>query len=277
LFNAAAPGYFRAMEIPLIEGRDFTDADTRGSNPVVIINQNVARRWWPRESPVGKQIRYGKAEERGLVYEIVGVVGDVRQMGLDADLEPEIFMPAAQSSVSGQVLMVRAASDPAGLAAAAEREILALDKEASVRAQTMTQSIAETLARRKFSTLLLAIFGGAALLLALIGVYGVTAYSVSQRTHEIGIRKALGAQAGDVLFMVVRQGLLLTLAGVVIGLAGAFALTRWMESLLFGVHPADPLTFAVVPVLVAGVAILAAYLPARRAAKVDPMIALRYE
>jgi putative ABC transport system permease protein len=141
----------------------------------------------------------------------------------------------------------------------------------------MTQFIAETLARRKFSTLLLAIFGGAALLLALIGVYGVTAYGVSQRTHEIGIRKALGAQPGDVLFMVVRQGLLLTLAGIVIGLAGAFAVTRLMQSLLFGVRAADPLTFAVVPILVAAVAILAAYLPARRASKVDPMIALRYE
>jgi putative ABC transport system permease protein len=277
LFNSAAPGYFRAMEIPLIEGRDFTDSDTRGSTPVVIINQNVARRWWPRESPLGKQIRYGKAEERGLVYEIVGVVGDVKQMGLDEEQEPEIFMPAAQSSLGGQVLMVRASSDPAGLAAAAEREILAIDKDASVRVQTMTQLIAETLARRKFSTLLLAIFGCAALLLALIGVYGVTAYGVSQRTHEIGIRKALGAQPGDVLFMVVRQGLLLTLAGIVIGLAGAFAVTRLMQSLLFGVRATDPLTFAVVPVLVAAVAILAAYLPARRASKVDPMIALRYE
>ena len=277
LFNAAAPGYFRAMEIPLIEGRDFTDSDVRGSKPVVIINQNVARRWWPHESPLGKQIRYGKAEEHGLLYEIVGVVGNVKQMGLDEEQAPEIFMPTAQSSLGGQVLMVRAASDPAGLAAAAVREMLAIDKDASVRVQTMTQSIAETLARRKFSTLLLAIFGGAALLLALIGVYGVTAYGVSQRTHEIGIRKALGAQASDVLYMVVRQGLLLTLAGVVIGLVGALAVTRLMQSLLFGVRPADPLTFAVVPILVAAVASLAAYVPARRAAKVDPMIALRYE
>jgi putative ABC transport system permease protein len=277
LFNVAAPGYFRAMEIPLIEGRDFTDADTKGSTAVIIINQSLARLWWPRSSPLGKQIRYGKAEERGQAYEIVGVVGDVKQMGLDEEQMPEIFMPAAQSSNAAQVLMVRAFADPSGLASAAEREILAIDKEASVRVQTMNQFIAETLARRKFSTLLLAIFGGAALLLALIGVYGVTAYGVSQRTHEIGIRKALGAQASDVLFMVVRQGLLLTLAGIGIGLAGAFAVTRLMQSLLFGVRAVDPLTFAVVPVLVAGVAILAAYLPARRAAKVDPMIALRYE
>jgi putative ABC transport system permease protein len=277
LFNVAAPGYFRAMEIPLIEGREFTDSDSRGSTPVVIVNQNIARRWWPRESPLGKQIRYGKAEERGPAYEIVGVVGDVKQMGLDEEQEPEMFMPAAQSSNAAHVLMVRASSDPAGLATAAEREILAIDKDASVRVQTMTQFIAETLARRKFSTLLLAIFGGAALLLALIGVYGVTAYGVSQRTHEIGIRKALGAQPADVLFMVVRQGLLLTVAGIAIGLAGALAATRLMQSLLFGVRAADPLTFAVVPILVAGVASLAAYLPARRASKVDPMIALRYE
>src|SRR5579862_406619 len=272
LFNVAAPGYFRAMEIPLVEGRDFTDSDGKGSTPVVIINQNIARRWWPHESPLGKQIRYGKAEERGQAYEIVGVVGDVKQMGLDEDQEPEMFMAAAQSSNAAQVLMVRAAADPTGLAAAAEREIHAIDKDVTVRVQTMPQFIAETLARRKFSTLLLTIFGGAALLLALIGVYGVTAYGVSQRTHEIGIRKALGAQAGDVLFMVVQQGLRLTLAGVAIGLAGAFAVTRLMESLLFGVRPADPLTFAVVPILVAAVAILAAYLPARRASKVDPMI-----
>jgi putative ABC transport system permease protein len=277
LFNIAAPGYFRAMEIPLIEGRDFRDSDARGSTPVAIINQNIAHRWWPRESPLGKQIRYGKAEERGPVYEIVGVVGDVKQMGLDEEQAPEIFLPAAQSASGVGVLMVRASSDPAGLVAAAEQQILALDKDVPVQVQTMTQFIAETLARRKFSTMLLAIFGGAALLLALVGIYGVTAYTVSQRTHEIGIRKALGAQQSDVLFMVVRQGLLLTLAGIGIGLAGALAVTRLLESLLFGVRPADPLTFALMPVLVGSVALLAAYLPARRASRVDPMIALRYE
>ena len=278
LFNVAFPGYFRMMGIPLLEGREFNEADSANSPPVIIINQSFARRWWPNQSALGKRIKQGFPEDDSPYREIVGVVGDVKQEGLDGGQMPEVFFSAHQEPANSMVLMVRTEAEPMALAVAAVKEIHALDRDLPVaRVQPMTQYLAESLARRRFTTLLLAIFGALALLLAAVGVYGVMAYGVAQRTHEFGLRMALGAQKGQVLKLVLGRGLRLALFGVVIGLAASAALTRLMASQLFGVTPQDPLTFACVSLLLSGVALLACYLPARRAMRVEPMTALRYE
>ncbi len=278
VFNAAEPDYFRTMEIPLIEGRSFKATDTAQSPPVIIINQSMARRWWPNESPLGKRIKQGFPQSPTPYREIVGVVGDVKQEGPDAQQLTEIFLPPTQNPDNAMTLVVRTSSDPLSLAATVEEQIHALDSNLPVaRVQPMTQYFSEALARRRFSTLLLGIFGALALVLAAVGIYGVMAYSVAQRTHEIGIRVALGAQRGGIIMLVVGQGLRFALLGVAIGLTAAFVLTRWMASLLFGVTATDPATFAAVAAVLTSVALPACYVPARRAMKVDPMVALRYE
>jgi putative ABC transport system permease protein len=278
VFNIADPEYFRTMEVPLIAGRYFNKSDNAQAPPVIIINQTLARHLWPNESALGKRIKQGWPQSNTPYREIVGVVGDLKQGGLDAEQLPEVFLPAAQDPEGTMTVVVRTAMEPMALARAVEAEIHAVDPDQPLaHVQPMTQYLAESLARRRFSTLLLGAFGGLALLLAAAGIYSVMAYSVAQRTHEFGVRMALGARRRDVLVMVIRHGLALALIGVAIGAVAAFGLTQLMSSQLFGVTERDPVTFVGVTVLLCAVALAACYLPARRATKIDPMVALRYE
>ena len=246
----------------------------------MIVNETYAKRHFPNENPIGKHVKPGISVTDDPVWrEIVGVVKDVKHnQSLSRDYEPEYYMPHAQIPLGSMSLVLRASNDPRGLAGAIQREVQALDKDIPVyRIKTLEQYLGVAVAQPKFNALLLALFAGLALLLTAIGLYGVMAYSVIQRTQEIGIRIALGAQTGNVLKMVLRQGLKLTAIGLALGLAAAYALTRYMQSMLFGVKATDPATFAAIALLLIAVAIVACWIPARRATKVDPMVALRSE
>jgi putative ABC transport system permease protein len=275
-FYLATPDYFRTLQIPVTAGREFTDRDTDQAPPAIIINETMARLYFLGESPVGKRIRM-VADEKFL-REIVGVVGDTRP-SLEAPAGAQMYIPYAQDATwSSMTLVVRTGGDPADLASSARGVIQSLDKTLPVyNVKTMNDVFASSIARRRSSTLLVSAFALVALLLALVGIYGVTAYHVSQRTHEIGVRMALGAQRRDVIKLILGQSLRLTLGGLAVGLVSALALTRVMSGLLYDVKPNDPLTFAAGALLLAAVATLACYIPARRATKVDPLIALRYE
>jgi predicted permease len=271
------PAYFRTMGIPLLAGRDFTDQETSNSAHVVIINETMARTFWPHESPLGKRLTM-KDWGPPLTGQIVGVVGDVKPDGLDATVRPMIYWPYFQFPQNFNTFVVRAAGIPPGLVSALKSAIWTVDKRQPIaRIQTMDAILAESLSRRRLYMILLGVFAGAALLLAAVGIYGVVSYSVSRRTHELGIRLALGAQRSDVLRMVLGQGTKLALWGVGIGVPAALGLARLMTSFLFGVSATDPLTFAGVAFGLTSIALLASYIPARRAMKVDPMDALRYE
>jgi putative ABC transport system permease protein len=275
VWSSVTPDYFRAMSIPLLKGRFFRDQDNPSANPVAMISKSLARRLLPNEDPVGKRISVEGV--KGPV-DVVGVVGDVHQLGLTTETTSEVYLPFSQVSIWLMCFAVRTSSDPMSLAKAAQREIWAVDKDQAVGyVMPMSQLASESLAPERVVTLLLVAFAAVALTLAAVGIYGVMAYSSAQRTHEIGIRVALGARSADVMRLVVGQGVVLVLAGVGIGLAGSFGLMRFLSSLLYGVRPSDPVTFIIVSVALAGVALLASYIPARRAAKVDPMVALRYE
>jgi putative ABC transport system permease protein len=272
-YAVVSPDYFRTMAIPLMSGRAFTERDTRDAAQVAIINDNFARRYFPNVDPLGKKIIVGR-----MTREIVGVVGSIRHES-PADEEAEkLYAPHAQNSWGTVMLIVRAAGDPNKLVAAASKAVWDGDPEAAVSTiATMDQALSEVVSRPRFNTLLLSVFSILALILASVGLYGVMSYAVAEHTREIGIRLALGAQASDVLKLIVGQGLVLALVGVVVGVAGAFGLTRLMAKLLFGVTPTDPTTFVGVSALLIVVSLLACYVPARRATRVDPMVALRYE
>ncbi len=275
-YHPISPNYFEAMGITLLRGRALADSDSENSAQVIVINETLARQLFAEEDPIGKRVRFGPPDNPWV--EIVGIVNDVKHNGLDAEASLETYVPFPQQPTQLLTLMLRSSIDTASLAAAVRSEALALDGDLPVfDVRNMEKFIGESVASQRFSMSLTALFAMLALALASVGIYGVMAYSVTQRAHEIGIRMALGAKTSDVLRLVVRQGLMLTLAGVGAGLAGAFVLTRWMTNMLFEVSATDTLTFVVVSLLLAAVAVLACYVPARRAARVDPVIALRYE
>lgn len=270
--------YFRTLGIQLRSGRSFTDQDREDTPPVVVINEQMQRRFWPNGDAIGKRISWGGWGNSWLT--IVGIVSDVKVSSLETETEPAIYMPIFQIPRAREnvIYVVRSTADAGSVAASLRREIRAVDTELPVYdIRTMNQVIADSVSQRRFSMLLLAVFATAAILLAAIGLYGVMSYSVAQRTREIGMRMALGARTIDVLKLVLKNGMTLTLIGIVVGLAAAFALTRLMASLLFGVHASDPATFSVVAIVLSGVAFFACYIPARRATKVDPLVALRHE
>jgi putative ABC transport system permease protein len=271
------PGYLRTMQIPLLKGREFSERDSADAPRVIVINQTMANTFWPGEDPVGKRVTM-KDWGPPLTGEIVGVIGDVKPNGPEVSVGSMIYWPYPQFPGLFNHLVVRTAGDPFGVVAGIKAQVRSVNPEQPVsEIRTMEQVLGESLARRKFSLILTGIFAGVALVLAAVGVAGVMAFMVAQRTREMGIRMALGAQMGDVFGLVLAQGLRLTALGVGIGLAGALSVTRALSSMLFGVAPGDPLTFALVTVLLIGVALVACYVPARAATRVDPMVALRYE
>lgn len=292
-----SPDYFKAMNIPLLKGRYFNEQDNRdhlkgkdmgkmdevqqfiaGLN-AIIVDQAFASRYWPGEDAIGKRIKLGGPGADNPTATVIGIVGRVKMEGLSTDSNRvQGYFPFAQIPQRSMTVVIKAKNDPNQIIGAARKEVLNMDSNQPIYAiKTMEEIRSESVAPEKLNLTLLGLFSGIALILALVGIYGVMSYSVTQRTHEIGIRMALGARGGDVLKMIIGQGMKLALVGVVIGLVGAFALTRLMEQLLFEVKPTDPLTFGAIALLLAVVAFLACWLPARRATKVDPMVALRYE
>ena len=274
MFSSITGDYFRALQIPLLSGRTFELRDNADAPKVVIINETIAKRHFgsPAEA-IGKRLSIWRDEK--FMREIVGVVGDTKTGSLTGEGGAQIYVPNAQARENFMGLVIRTAGDPAAFATTLRREVQALDKDQPIyNVRTMDDVVMNSLGTRRVSMQLFAVFACAALLLAAIGIYGVMAYSVTQRTQEIGIRMALGAQRWNVLALVIRQGMILTVIGVVVGLAGAFALTRLIANLLFGVAATDPLTFVAIPLLLLFVALVACYLPARRAARLDPTIAL---
>ena len=275
------PDYFAAMGMKLVKGRSFSRYDTDDAPGVVIINESLAARFFPGEEPIGK--RLGLSGNPRDWREIIGVVGDIRNYGVDADVKPEVYVPFLQNApgylsgvASAMNVIVRSTSDPSSLASTLREQVQALDKDQPVsEIRTMEWYLADSMAQRRFNMLLLGLFAGLALLLAAVGIYGVIAYTVTQRTHEMGIRIALGARGGDILGLVFASAMVTTLTGIVIGLAAAFALTRLLKSLLYQVAATDPFVFATIPVLLLIVAAIATYIPARRAMKVNPITALR--
>jgi putative ABC transport system permease protein len=274
-----SPGYFDTMSIPLLKGRQLTDQDTDDSPNVVVVSEAMARRYWPGEEAVGKRIAIGRIKSQEDWVQVVGVVKDVRQFELNSDPKPQMYLTHRQYGFfDAQDLVVKTDVDPASMASAVRKAVAEIDKDQPVsNIRTMETIMADSIARQRFSMLLLAIFASVALVLAAVGTYGVMSYSVAQRTHEIGIRMALGAQTGTVLKLAVGYGFKLVVIGITIGLIAALALTRVMATLLFGVTATDPMTFTLISLLLVAVTAIASYIPARRATRVNPIIALRYE
>jgi putative ABC transport system permease protein len=276
-YRVCTPDYFATMQIPILKGRAFTDQDKAGAQPVVIVNETLARTYWPNQDAIGKRIRFDGPLDRVPWMEVVGVAKDVRHE-LTIEVTPEFYLPVAQDAWRSGVLVARTTVDPASLAGSMRQEVWAIDKDQPVfDVRTMQEVRSISVGLQKFNSLMIGIFAVVALLLASIGIYGVMSFAVTQRTQEIGIRMALGARAPDVLKLVVVNGMRLAVLGLAIGLIASFALTRFISTLLFGVAPTDPLTFSVVSLCLLAAAFLACYLPARRATKVDPLVALRYE
>ncbi|HKP03417.1 MAG TPA: ABC transporter permease [Chthoniobacterales bacterium] len=277
IFRTVGPNYFSTMGIPLVRGRDFTDQDTLDTTLGVVISEKTAKRYWPDEDPIGKRLKPGSTAGSSPWRTVIGVVKDVRQNDFIAEPKMQMYFNFRQvRSLVANALVVRTAVDPLSLATSVRNSVWAVDKDQPVsNMDSMETIVAGAVARQRFSMLLLAIFAGVALILAAVGIYGVMSYSVAQQTREIGIRMALGAQRSDVLKMTVKQGLKLVGLGLIIGLLAAFVLTRVMATLLFGISATDPLTFISISLVLLAVALLASYLPALRATRVDPMIALR--
>ncbi len=276
-YITATADYFRAMNVPVREGRTFAPTDSEEARTVAVVNETMARRYWPGESAVGRRFTV-EWDEQPTTIEIVGVVGDVRHRGLDAEPRPEFFLPHAQDSSGSMIYVVRTNIDPQTLLPSVKGAVWAVNKDIAFdRAVTMGQLMTKSLGERRFTLLLLGSFALLSLALAGVGIYGLISFSTSQRTHEIGVRLALGAAERDIFKLIIGQGMILTLAGVGLGVVVALAATRFISGLLFGVSALDPATYAAVALMLSAVALLACYVPARRAMKVDPMVALRYE
>jgi putative ABC transport system permease protein len=277
-YEVITPHYFRAMGIPLSKGRDFTNDDKEDTTPVVIISETMARRIFaPGVDPLGRRIKLDPSDPEGPWQTIVGVVGDARYRAL-SDMRMDVYVPYLQSSAPVRYIVVRTISDPTMFTAILRRQIAELDpNQALTSVMTMDQLVSRSLARPRFNTLLLGFFAALATVLAGIGIYGIVSYTVTERTHELGIRIALGAINRDVLKLVIGQIMKLVLLGFVVGLTASFVLTRMVSSLLYGVTATDPLTFVAISLLLSAIAFLACLIPALRATRVDPMIALRHE
>jgi putative ABC transport system permease protein len=279
--DAVTPTYFSAMGIPLISGRFFDERDVGGENAnrVGIINNTFAERFFPGEDPLGKRYVYGDPGDDNRWITIVGVVGDMRRTGFDAAVRPETFLPHTQAPATGMTVVARAREgDATSLISLIRGAALDLDPTQAVYEQkTMEQVLGDMTSKRRFNMILFGIFAAIALILAAVGIYGVISYTVAQRTHEIGVRIALGASGGDVVKLILKQGLLLAAVGVAIGVGAGLLLTRLMESLLYGISATDPLTFVAVSAVLLLIALVSCLIPARRATRTDPMVALRYE
>jgi putative ABC transport system permease protein len=276
-YRVCTPDYFQTMGISILRGHGFTDADRSGAKPVVIVNQTLARKYWPNAEAIGKRMRFTGPLDKNPWMEVIGVVQDVKHE-LNLPVTADYYLPHAQDPWNAMVLVARTTVDPGSMAAPITQQVWAIDRDQPVfDVKTMQEVRAISVTLYSFGSVMMAIFAGVALLLAAIGIYGVMAFAVTQRTQEIGIRMALGARSLDVLKLVVRNGMTMAVFGVVAGLAGALALTRVLASLLFGVSPTDLVTFSLVTLGLLGVALVACYIPARRATKVDPLVALRYE
>jgi putative ABC transport system permease protein len=278
-YASVSEGYFRSLGIPLLRGRLFDDRDAMDAPHVALISQSLVREKWPNEDPIGRTIEFGNMDGDPRLLTVIGVVGDVRERSLEKPARPTIYVnyrqrPQATYRFSA---VVRTMGDPASVIASAQKIVLDLDPDVPPSTSSFSSIFAASTSARRFNLVLIGIFAGTALLLAVAGIYGVLAYSVARRTREMGVRMALGASAGNVLTLILRQAMLTAAVGVVLGLAASFILMRFLQSMLFEVGAADPLTFVAVAVLLLGVALLASYLPARRATKVDPIVALRYE
>jgi putative ABC transport system permease protein len=276
--TVVTPGYFQTMGIPLLYGRDFTDTDAKGAALVTIIDERLARKYWPNEVPVGKRVRFGPPEDNEPWHTIIGVVSAVRHQRMQEDTAESVYLPHLQIPTSGMALVVHTTSDAGGVVPAIRAVVSGLDPDIPVNeVAPMEQVIAESIWQPRLYAALFAVFAAGALILAVIGIYGVMAYLVVTRTHEIGVRMALGATARDVFKFIVGRGMKLTVIGVLLGVGGAYGLTRLMRGLLFNTSTTDPLVFVLISLLLTLVAFLACYIPARRATKVDPLVALRYE
>jgi putative ABC transport system permease protein len=277
IFRAIGPGYFSTMGIPMVGGRDFTDQDNADSKDVVVISEKTAQHFWPGQDPIGKRLKPGSSTSKSEWREVIGIVKDVRQNDLIAPPKMQMYLTYRQlKDIAANALVVRTTVEPMSLAGSVRNAIWSVDKDQTVaKIDTMDHIVAEAVARQRFSMVLLGVFAALALLLASVGIYGVMSYSVAQRTREIGIRMALGARRADVLQMTVWQGLKLVGAGMVLGLAAAFLLTRVMATLLYGISATDPITFIGISLVLLAVAVLASYIPALRATRVDPITALR--
>jgi putative ABC transport system permease protein len=277
-YRLATAGYFAAMRIPLLRGRLFDSTDQPNSPNAAVVSYSLAKKYWPNSDPIGQRIQFGNMDGDLRLLHVVGVVGDVHDYGVDQAVNPTVYGNAFQRLPrSTMTVIARAQAEPAALVPSMRETVRSLNPQLPLNFQTLDQVFSSSLDQRRFSLVIFAVFGTAALLLAAMGLYGVTSYAVAQRTQEIGLRMALGAQMGDVLKLILRNGMSLVLVGAVVGLAGAFAATRVMSSLLFEVAPTDLVTFVIVPAILILVALLACFIPARRATKVDPLVALRYE
>jgi putative ABC transport system permease protein len=280
LIRAVTPDYFQAMRIPLKVGRLINEQDTRGRAGVILINEAMARRYWPAENPIGQRLKLGFSldDDEPTSWEIVGVMGDVKHTAIDAPAQPEMWTPYDQQTWRGLTLAIRSSENPLTLTASIRSIVLSISPNQPITSiQPMEKLVNNSIAPSRFYAFLLGIFAVLALVLASIGIYGVMSYMVNQRTQEIGIRLALGARRFDVLGLVVTEGMRLAVVGLLIGAVAAIGLTRLMANLLFEVSVTDPIIFILTTLLFIGVAFAACYLPARRAAKTDPMVALRYE
>jgi predicted permease len=278
-YSVASEGFFKALGIPLVRGRLFDVHDTVDAPHVAVINESLARATWPNQDPIGRTIEFGNMDGDLRLLKVVGVVGDVRESSLEKPPEPTVYVNYRQRLRAGSdfTIVMRTGASPASVLPAVRQILRGVAPDTVPRLRTFEQVFSASLETRRFNLMLIGVFAGSALLLAAVGIYGVMAYWVARRRREIGVRIALGAVPVDVLRLVLSHGSWTIAAGLVIGLAGSLALTRTMESLLFGVSAADPVTFAGVALLLAAIGLLACYIPARRAMKVDPLVALRYE